>query len=150
MYFLRYFTFLGNLFPQFLICLSLFFINVQQASEVFILWFFGYAVNFIIKNTIRKERPPKALWRVAHVNGHSYPSGHSLTSFVLYFSIAKYFLIPYPWVLLLYAMPFILGLSRLYLRVHHVEDVIGGWIIAYAYLQMASPWLIAMLASHIF
>jgi hypothetical protein len=61
-----------------------------------------------------------------------------VTSLALYFSIAKYFqpelaTMPQLYALVI-AMPFLLGLSRLYLRVHFVEDVVGGWIIAYMYL----------------
>ncbi len=133
-FFLRYLTYLGNIPPQFLICCLLLYLDFSAGYKVGSLWFWGYALNLLIKNTVRKERPPKSEWRVPHVNGWSFPSGHSLVSFVLYWSIAKYFLIPMPYAAMLYALPFVLGLSRLYLRVHFIEDVLGGWLIAYAYL----------------
>lgn len=130
----RYFTFLGNIFPQFLICCLLLAIDFKQGYLVGSLWFWGYALNLLLKNTIRKKRPSVENWGVPNVRGHSFPSGHSLVSLVLYWSIAKHFAIVMPYALVLYAIPILLGMSRLKLKVHHPEDVIGGWIIAYMYL----------------
>jgi undecaprenyl-diphosphatase len=132
---IRYFTYCGNIFPQFLICCFLLYLNFKQGYQVGSLWFWGYALNLLLKNTIKKKRPPVDNWGVPNVRGHSFPSGHSLVSMVLYWSIAKFFMVPWPWVLIFYAMPVLLGLSRLKLKVHHPEDVIGGWIIAYMYLM---------------
>jgi undecaprenyl-diphosphatase len=136
------FTWFGNLFPQFLICCLLLAINFKQGFIVGALWFWGYAINLLIKNTVRRQRPPKEHWRLNHVNGLSFPSGHSLTSFVLYWSIAKYFAVPFPWSLVFYAMPFFLGLTRLYFRVHYLSDVLAGWLIAYLYLTFAGDFII--------
>jgi membrane-associated phospholipid phosphatase len=132
---IRYFTYLGNIFPQFLICCFLLYLDFQQGYQVGSLWFWGYALNLLLKNTIRKKRPPVDDWEVPNVRGHSFPSGHSLMSLVLYWSIAKFFLVPMPLALILYTTPILLGLSRLKLKVHHTEDVLGGWIIAYMYLM---------------
>lgn len=139
---IRYTTFLGNLFPQFLICCLLLYIDFKTGYKVGSIWFYGYALNLVIKNSIRKTRPPKSQWKVPHVNGWSFPSGHSLMSLVLYWSIAKYFAVAMPWAALFYALPFLLGLSRLYLRVHFIEDVLAGWLIAYCYLYFVSDWVI--------
>lgn len=135
---IRYYTFLGNFLPQFLLSIALLFIDFEKGFQVGAIWGWGYIINFIIKNTLKKKRPDKSTWKVNHVNGHSFPSGHSLTSLVMYWSIAKYFEIAFPWALILYLIPIGLGLSRLYLGVHHKEDVYMGWIIAYIYLQTAS------------
>jgi len=132
--FIRYGTWAGNMPPQFVICAVLLFIDFPTGYKVGSVWFYGYLINLLIKNTYRKERPPKSGWRVAHVNGFSFPSGHSLTSLLLYWSIAKYFAVPFPWAGVLYALPFFLGLSRLYLRVHFPVDVMGGWTIAILYI----------------
>lgn len=113
-------------------------IDFENGYKVGSVWFYGYAINFIVKNTYRKQRPPKEFWKLEHVNGFSFPSGHSLTSLVLYWSIVKYFAIAFPWAALLYALPFALGLSRLYLRVHYVIDVVGGWSIALIYILFFS------------
>lgn len=138
----RYFTFLGNIFPQFIICCYLLFLDFEIGYKVGSLWFWGYALNLLVKNTIRKPRPLRAYWKVPHVNGWSFPSGHSLVSLVLYWSIAKYFQVPMPFACVFYMMPFLLGLSRLYLRVHFPVDVLGGWTIAYFYLFFAERFVI--------
>lgn len=131
---IRYLTFLGNIFPQFLICMFIcFFLNFEKGYYITGLWGWSYFLNIIIKNTVRKPRPDHNGHRIK-VKGFSFPSGHSLTSTVLYFSIAKYLGIAFPLNLVFYALPFLLGLTRLYLRVHYVEDVIGGWVIGYLYL----------------
>lgn len=144
-FFVRYFTFFGNLFPQFLICCLLFVIDFHKGFDVFVIWFWGYAINFIIKNTVRRQRPPKENWRLlTHVNGLSFPSGHSLTSLVLYWSIAKYFAIPLPWAIPFYLMPFLLGLTRLYFRVHYISDVVAGWLIAFLYITFCSDFVVAL------
>ena len=108
----------------------------------FIFRYLTYAVNLAFKNTIRKPRPPVAQWKVKHVTGWSFPSGHSLVSLVLYWSIAKHFAVVSPYAELLYALPIILGLSRLYLRVHFVEDVVVGWLIAFSYLYFCEDLVI--------
>jgi membrane-associated phospholipid phosphatase len=136
--FIRYGTWAGNLPPQLLICVVLLIIDFENGYKVGSVWFYGYAINFVIKNLVRRKRPAKETWKLEQVNGHSFPSGHSLTSMVLYWSIVKYFLIPLPWAGILYALPFALGLSRLYLRVHYISDVVAGWSIALVYILFFS------------
>lgn len=141
--FIRYGTWLGNLFPQFLICCLLLIIDFETGYKVGSIWFYGYAINLIIKNTYRKKRPPKENWKISHVNGYSFPSGHSLMSTVLYFSIVWYFAIPMPLALVFYLLPLALGLTRLYLGVHYVIDVLAGWTIALLYLFFLSEKVVA-------
>ncbi len=142
----RYFTLLGNIAPQFSVCVLIaLFVDFRKGLEITLLWGLAYAMNLIIKNTVRKARPDVVLRKIK-VKGYSFASGHSVTSLVLYFSIARYFwneLLNYPLILIfILALPFLLGLSRLYLRVHFLEDVVGGWIIGYMYLCLASDYLL--------
>ena len=126
--------------PQGVICFILLFIDFKSAFYVTGLWGWSYFLNQIIKVAVKRPRPDASKHRV-HVSGYSFPSGHSLTSFTIYFSIAKYF---HPEPLMLYtllSLPFLLGLSRVYLRVHNVSDVIGGWAIAYIYLLLCEDFL---------
>jgi undecaprenyl-diphosphatase len=115
-------------------------IDFEKGYLVTGLWAWAYFLNIIIKNTVRKPRPDPSQHKIK-VTGFSFASGHSLTSFVLYTSIVKIFAVPFPWAWILLALPFLLGLSRLYLKVHYPEDVIGGWFIAYAYLMFLGPWI---------
>ena len=131
---LRYLTLLGNVFPQLMICCALMYLDFSRGYAVFSIWGWGYFVNLVLKNTIRKSRPSKSQWGVPNVKGYSFPSGHSVMTLILCFTIVKFFDIPYPQAGLLYALPFLLGWSRLYFKVHHIEDVVCGWIVGYFYL----------------
>lgn len=145
----RYFTLLGNIFPQFVTCMMLCAINLEKGFYVTGLWVGAYAMNLVIKHTVCKARPDEALRRIK-VKGYSFASGHSVTSLALYFSIAKYFqpeLATMPQLqILVFTMPFLLGLSRIYLRVHFIEDVVGGWVIAYMYLAFFGDWIVSLMA----
>jgi len=139
---IRNFTFLGNIFPQFLICASIcLLVDFERGYYITGIWGWAYFTNLIIKNTIRRPRPDPTQHKV-HVGGFSFASGHAFTSLALYFAIAEYFNDELSlWLkLIVLAMPFLLGLSRLYLRVHYMTDVFGGWVISCLYLKFLSPY----------
>ncbi len=74
-------------------------------------------------------------------SGYSFPSGHAMISFAFYGyliylidknmkpSILKKVIIIFLILLILF-----IGFSRIYLGVHHFSDIIGGYIISFAYL----------------
>ena len=143
-YFIRYFTFLGNFLPQFTLSILLLFIDFPTGFKVGATWGWGVIINFTIKNLVKKKRPNIGNWKIAHVNGHSFPSGHSLTSLVIYWSLAEQFQLGLALTIFLYLIPFALGLSRLYLKVHDPIDVYAGWAIAFIYLRTLSNEAIAI------
>lgn len=71
----------------------------------------------------------------------SFPSGHATFSFILYGMMA-YFIwltdLPKVWkyiaMTLLVSLSFVIGFSRIYLRVHYPSDVIGGFCLGYSWL----------------
>lgn len=98
----------------------------------------GSALNWGLKWIFERSRPGE---RLADSLGHSFPSGHSFTAMVLYG-----FIIYLTWLLvksdgvrigvtlLLTLLIFLIGLSRVILRVHWVSDVAGGLSIGLAWL----------------
>lgn len=93
----------------------------------------------MLKLIIQRPRPDE--YRIIDASGYSFPSGHSMISmafycFIIYLickyvnnKILKYFLIG-----LLGSLIILIGVSRVYLGVHYVSDVIAGFIISIAYL----------------
>lgn len=92
----------------------------------------GFSVNGFLKNIFRVERPfvkyegIKAI-RTQTATGYSFPSGHTQTATMVYgpFGIKKRGII----LVLSAIFIFLIGVSRVYLGVHTVYDVLGGLIV---------------------
>lgn len=98
----------------------------------------GIALTFILKNTIQRARPENTL-----ETGFSFPSGHALESTMLYGSLAIMFWnknrkVSY----ICIALPIIISLSRLYLGVHWLTDVLAGLAIGALWLRLS--YLVAL------
>jgi membrane-associated phospholipid phosphatase len=100
-------------------------------------------VDLILKYSILRSRPSDLLELTP-----AYPSGHSLGSMVIFGGIA---LILMHQVLksnrsicpslLIFLVPLLVGLSRLFLRVHWLSDVLAGWGIGLLVLWLTGPLL---------
>ena len=88
----------------------------------------------IIKGAVDRPRPDDG---VVDVSGFSYPSGHASIS-VTFLAIAVVLsrTVPAAWRVALVVAGAVLavaiGLSRVYLRVHYLSDVLGGWAVGLA------------------
>src|SRR6185503_19518696 len=77
---------------------------------------------------------------VAHGGGASFPSGHSLGSFVCYGAVLLAFLpaVPGRWrrpvVIAVATLVALIGISRILLGVHFLSDVVGAWALGVAWL----------------
>lgn len=83
--------------------------------------------NYWLKVIIANERPPSSYW-FPGADGPSYstPSGHSQLSASLYGWFAVR--IKTWWMALLaFVLTFLIGISRIYLGVHYLGDVLLGW-----------------------
>jgi len=97
----------------------------------------------VLKALVGRLRPVVA-HPVAHGNGNSFPSGHSLGSFVCYGALFLVFLpvVGGTWrrvftaaiVMLIAAI----GISRLLLGVHYISDVLGGWTLGLTWLGLTA------------
>ncbi|MEN6466673.1 MAG: phosphatase PAP2 family protein [Syntrophaceae bacterium] len=96
----------------------------------------GGILNLVLKNAIQRARPiPPGGTELVQVWGWAYPSGHAFLSVVFYFS-AAYFISRRSGSkivsLLAFAAAFCIScavaLSRVYLQVHYLSDVLAGFL----------------------
>ncbi|MCU7699664.1 phosphatase PAP2 family protein [Enterococcus gallinarum] len=132
------FTNFGKALPTIILLLLLYVFPATQtilapkaAASVLLVSAFAY----LIKRIVRRERPNDH--RLVEEKDHSFPSAHAATSAALYGTAAMNmaFLLPpavLPMSILAVLLSFMIGLSRVYLGIHFLTDVIGGWFLGLA------------------
>jgi membrane-associated phospholipid phosphatase len=96
-----------------------------------------------LKDQFGRDRPPREIRDIAvSEDNESYPSGHAMGSVVGYGMLAFVVLqrvkrVPrrIAFGAMLAAWVMVIGLSRVYLRAHWLSDVIGGWLLGFAYVS---------------
>lgn len=112
--------------------------NKKIALYVYINLISSWLINEIFKNIFLRERPTINL---INETGLSYPSGHSMIgfafygfiSYILYQKVKKKsskIIIVFCFITLIS----LIGFSRIYLGVHYLTDIIGGFLLATIYL----------------
>ena len=106
-----------------------------RATLLLAAMFIQTTVITLFKRLSSIDRPPQIISHVIMTSG-SYPSGHSAAS-MTYALLVPFFLMPYaslPIVIILFvALAFVALLTaygRLYLDVHWMTDILGGWLIS--------------------
>ena len=134
-------SFLGSAITLITLALaSIFLVKDKKYSKLIMLNLaLSFILNRILKLIIARPRPPRL--RLVIENGYSFPSGHSMVSFAFYGFLIylinknlKNKKIKYSLIVLLSLLILLIGISRIYLGVHYVTDVLGGYIIGLIYL----------------
>ena len=137
----KFITNLGG--AKFLIIITIIFVlaiknkNIGIAISLNLL--ISIILNIVLKNILQRPRPEG--YRLINVTGYSLPSGHSMVNtafygFLIYLvyknvknKYAKSSLIA-----LLSVLIIAICISRIYLGVHYLSDVLAGFLIAISYL----------------
>ena len=102
----------------------------------------GFFVTFLLKWLFHRARPSNPSIPPPH--DFSFPSGHSSAAFIFY-GLLIYLLcqaaipknLKYPVITIFVLLSLLIGLSRVYLRVHFVSDVLAGFCIGLAWLSLS-------------
>jgi membrane-associated phospholipid phosphatase len=116
----------------------------QDAWTVVISTGGAMAINTILKNIFRRQRPKELARRIKLPDSHSFPSGHSLLSAATYPIVAHHLVqnesLPIQAAVHTIAAMVILsvGFSRVYFGVHFPSDVLGGFAAGFGWLGLTS------------
>ena len=144
-------TFFGSttfLFPAYIVLVSWLLLRGKKrwAIDISIIGLSGELMKQILKNSFQRPRPDLPL--LESLQSYSFPSGHALSSFIL-FACIVYLLWKgtYPnfwrWTIsvLLILFSITIGFSRIILRYHYASDVIAGFCMGFAWVSL-SLWLL--------
>ncbi|MES2431890.1 MAG: phosphatase PAP2 family protein [Bacteroidota bacterium] len=135
---MKFFTLFGShkfLIPAWFVVFAWYFFirkNKWYFVKMFIIAASNLLLMFGLKFLFSRQRPLIPLFN--EVSGLSFPSGHAFMSLV-FFGLNIYYIYKYSknsWLKLLLItfgviMIFMIGLSRVYLRLHYVTDVLAGY-----------------------
>lgn len=136
-FYINFITFLGSVGWIAVIIVILVFILIVRKKVVLACFLAvssgtGGLFNLLLKWIFKRERPD--MLRLTDVDGFSFPSGHSMGSFILYGSLAylcihlfKRAALKWLSVIVMGIIIFLIGLSRIYLGVHYPTDVVAGF-----------------------
>ncbi|MBK9052943.1 MAG: phosphatase PAP2 family protein [Chloroflexi bacterium] len=116
-------------------------INKQMGKHLIFLLAFSDIINSITKQALHQPRP---YWLDAGLgldeeSSYGIPSGHAQGASLMYLFLGLWLRRSWVWVLCL-TMVVLMALSRVYLGVHFVHDVVGGFLIAVLVLVGYAVW----------
>lgn len=137
-------TFFGSFIGIVLICIFLIFI-IKDLKKL--IWLYTTIISSTLINNIVKiiiARPRPLLEHLVEETTYSFPSGHAMATLTFYGAII--FLI---WqsniskklkrifTFLLMVLIILIGFSRIYLNVHHLSDILGGYLFSIIIINLA-------------
>lgn len=139
-------TMLGNELLLVLL-LAVFFFSIikkhkREAVRVVLIVLIGAIINLVLKDIIGRERPTTSPLILEPL--YSFPSGHSMNAFVFYSMLVLYVRrVSRSWKLTAISTVLngciivLIGLSRVYLGVHYLTDVLAGFIAGFCLITTA-------------
>lgn len=147
------FTSLGS-GPNILLFLMLISIYLYLKSKfitlkTYLLVIIGGGIFSLIIKTIFSEKPTFNLIKLLLINNNEFPSGHAMISVIFYLTSAYFFSkseqnkrIRTLFFSVGVILPFIIGISRIFLGAHSPNQVIAGWAVGYFWISFC--WLVGM------
>jgi membrane-associated phospholipid phosphatase len=112
------------------------------ALKTFAVAFSSLLLMFGLKALFNRSRPISPL--LGEVAGLSFPSGHAFMSFTFFglliyvvYQRVDHKLVKWMLICLLLTITFLVGMSRIYLRVHYPSDVMAGFAIGTMWLILS-------------
>lgn len=153
-------TFFGSVYflvPSYLLLIAYFLIfkkNRKLSLDVAAVGITSTIILFSLKEIFHRHRPLDPL--VKKVNGFSFPSGHSFSSFT-FFGLLIYILWnsnmnkTARWMVTISLLIFAaaIALSRVYLHVHYASDVVAGFCLCMVWLAL-SFWTVKKFSNRLF
>ena len=140
-------TFFGSttfLFPAYLVLIAWHLSKKRMiyAIDTAVIALSSTAMMFALKQFFHRQRPQLPI--ITGVSGYSFPSGHSLSSFI-FCTILMYLVWKgdlsltqkYLLIVFLFLFALTIGLSRIILNVHYATDVIGGFCLALVWVILS-------------
>lgn len=134
-------------YSSFVFFVFLFYIKNWKAEAGFILANFATVglLSTALKYLYQRPRP-KIKWLI-QTTGPSFPSWHAASTLLIAAAIVviiqqrmKSSVLKLLLQILLIVIAILVGISRIYIGVHHPTDVLGGWLLALGLSQMIYPY----------
>ncbi len=149
-------TFFGSstfLFPAYLLLIGYFLYKKDKAAAIDIatLAVASTGLMFLLKNIFHRHRP--VLTSGHQLLTYSFPSGHSVSSFI-FCAIVAYLVwisalktsLKYVLIIFLFLLSLLIGISRIILNVHYATDVIAGFCFGLMWVSL-SFWIMKWIRS---
>lgn len=134
-------TWFGSATCLILLCFLILVFNKNKKINIAIIFNLGICtiLNLMLKNILQRPRPTEYI--IIDERGYSFPSGHSMISMAFYglliyliYKNIKNKSLKWILIILLSILILFIGISRIYLGVHYVSDVLGGFLVSISYL----------------